>query len=229
MESAPINLVTAFTLGLLDSLFGHSRALIAGYFLDTRRPASHAFWLALTLTVTHTFMLVALASVAWFARTQAPPEALQHYLEVTAAALMIGLGLWMLRRNWGAPGDECCHLDAHHHHHHEQETQAKSLGQVWVLGISGSLLPCANGWAVLLQMTAQREFLAAGGVLIAFSCGLGLAVLGLSLAARKAAGHLAARGWTRRLPLVSAVVVLVMGLISAAQVIAELHHCEFHH
>ena len=80
MESAPINLVTAFTLGLLDSLFGHSRALIAGYFLDVRRPASHAFWLALTLTVTHTFMLVALASIAWFARTQAPPEALQHYL-----------------------------------------------------------------------------------------------------------------------------------------------------
>ncbi|MBI5821073.1 MAG: sulfite exporter TauE/SafE family protein [Verrucomicrobia bacterium] len=224
MESAPINLVTAFMLGLLDSLFGHSRALIAGYFLDVRRPASHAFWLALTLTVTHTFMLVVLASVAWFARTQAPPEALEHYLESVAAALMVGLGLWMLRRNWGAPGDECCHLDAHHHHHHDEETHAKSLTQVWVLGVSGSLVPCANGWAVLLQVAAQRDLLAAGGVLIAFSCGLGLAVLALSLAARRAAGHLAARGWTRRLPLISAIVVLVMGLISAIQVIAEIHH-----
>ncbi|MFA6562850.1 MAG: sulfite exporter TauE/SafE family protein [Verrucomicrobiia bacterium] len=224
MDSAPINLVTAFTLGLLDSLFGHSRALIAGYFLDVRRPASHAFWMALTLTVTHTFMLVTLASVAWFARTQAPPELLEHTMEAVAAALMVGLGLWMLRRNWGAPGDECCHLDAHHHHHHAEETQAKSLGQVWVLGVSGSLVPCANGWAVLLQMAAQRDFLAAGGVLVAFSCGLGLAVLGLSLVARRAAGHLAARGWTRRLPLVSAAVVLIMGLVSAAQVIAEIGH-----
>lgn len=224
MDSAPINLFTAFALGLLDSLFGHSRALIAGYFLDVRRPASHAFWMALTLTVTHTFMLVALASVAWFARTQAPPEVLEHWLEGLAAALMVGLGLWMLRRNWGAPGDECCHLDAHHHHHHEEEMRAKSLSQVWVLGVSGSLVPCANGWAVLLQMAAQRDFLAAGGVLMAFSCGLGLAVLGLSLAARRAAGHLAARGWTRRLPLVSAVVVLIMGLVSAMQVIAEIRH-----
>lgn len=224
MESAPINLVTAFTLGLLDSLFGHSRALIAGYFLDVRRPASHAFWLALALTITHTFMLVLLASVAWFARTQAPPEVLEHYLESAAAALMVGLGLWMLKRNWGAPGDECCHLDAHHHHHHAEETHAKSLTQVWVLGVSGSLVPCANGWAVLLQVAAQRDFLAAGGVLIAFSCGLGLAVLALSLAARRAAGHLAARGWTRRLPLISAIVVLVMGVISAVQVIAEIHH-----
>lgn len=224
MESAPVNLVTAFMLGLLDSLFGHSRALIAGYFLDVRRPASHAFWLALILTVTHTFMLVALALVAWFARTQAPPEALEHYLESGAAGLMIVLGLWMLRRNWGAPGDECCHLDAHHHHHHDEETHAKSLNQVWILGVSGSLVPCANGWAVLLQVAAQRDLLAAGGVLISFSCGLGLAVLALSLVARRAAGHLAARGWTRRLPLISAVVVLVMGLISAAQVIAEIHH-----
>ena len=66
-------------------------------------------------------------------------------------------------------------------------------------------------------------------MLIAFSCGLGLAVLGLSMAARKAAGHLAAKGWTRRLPLVSAALVLLMGLISAAQVVAELHHCELHH
>ena len=224
MDSAPISLLSAFTLGLLDSLFGHSRALIAGYFLDVRRPVSHAFWMALTLTVTHTFMLVALASVAWFGRTQAPTEVVEHYLEVAAAALMIGLGLWMLRRNWGAPGDECCHLDAHHHHHHEDETRAKSLGQVWVLGVSGSLVPCANGWAVLLQMAAQRDFWAAGGVLMAFSCGLGLAVLGLSLAARRAAGHLAARGWTRRLPLVSAILVLIMGLFSAFQVIAEIRH-----
>lgn len=224
MDSAPINLFTAFTLGLLDSLFGHSRALIAGYFLDVRRPASHAFWMALTLTVTHTFMLVALAAVAFFARTQAPREVVEHYLEAGAATLMVGLGLWMLRRNWGAPGDECCHLDAHHHHRHEDETRAKSLGQVWVLGVSGSLVPCANGWAVLLQMAAQRELLAAAGVLLAFSCGLGLAVLGLSLAARRAAGHLVARGWTRGLPLVSAALVLIMGLISAVQVIAEIRH-----
>ena len=224
MEHAPINLVTAFALGLLDSLFGHSRALIAGYFLDVRRPASHAFWLALTLTVTHTFMLVALAATAWLARTQAPPEVVEHYLEVAAAAMMIGLGLWMLRRNWGAPGDECCHLDAHHHHHHEEEARAKSLGQVWLLGVSGSLVPCANGWAVLLQMASQRNLVAAAGVLVAFSCGLGLAVLALSLAARRAAGHLAARGWTRRLPLASAALVLLMGLVSAAQVIAELRH-----
>ena len=224
MEHAPINLVTAFALGLLDSLFGHSRALIAGYFLDVRRPASHAYWLTLTLVVTHTFMLVALAAVAWLARTQAPTEVVEHYLEVVAAVLMIGLGLWMLRRNWGAPGDECCHLDAHHHHHHDEEARAKSLGQVWVLGISGSLVPCANGWAVLLQMASQRDLVAAGGVLLAFSCGLGLAVLALSLLARRAAGHLAARGWTRRLPLVSAALVLIMGLVSAVQVIAELHH-----
>ena len=58
MESASLQLGTAFVLGLLDSLFGHSRALIAGYFLDARRPARHALWLTLILIVTHTFMLV---------------------------------------------------------------------------------------------------------------------------------------------------------------------------
>ncbi len=224
METAPIQLGTAFVLGMLDSLFGHSRALIAGYFLDTRRPASHALWLTLILIATHTFMLVGLVALALYARGGSPNETVHHALELVAALLMVGLGVWMVKRNWGAPGDECCHLDEHHHHQHQEESRAQSLGQVWVLGVSGGLLPCANGWAVLLQAASQRDVATAAGVVVAFSVGLGLAVFGLSIAAQKAAGHIAARGWSRRLPMASAAIVLVMGIISAARAMGEMHH-----
>jgi ABC-type nickel/cobalt efflux system permease component RcnA len=224
MDGAPIGLITAFALGLLDSLFGHSRALIAGYFLDARRPASHAFWLALVLVVAHTFMLVGLTAVALFAKSHAPTETVTDWLELTAAVLLVGLGLWMLWRNWGTPSGECCHLHSHDDKRHEEETHAQSLSQVWVLGVSGGMVPCASGWAVLLQATGERRLLVAGGLLLAFSVGLGLSVLGLSLAAHRAAGHLAHRPWARRLPLVSALLVLLMGLISLGQVLAEHHH-----
>ncbi|MBI5396371.1 MAG: sulfite exporter TauE/SafE family protein [Verrucomicrobia bacterium] len=226
MDSASLQLGTAFVLGLLDSLFGHSRALIAGYFLDARRPASHAVWLTIILIVTHTFMLVGLVALALYARAGGHNETVEHGIELTSAALMTGLGVWMIHRNWGSPGDECCHLDHHHHQQHQDEARTQSLGQVWVLGVAGGLLPCANGWAVLLQAASARNLPLAGGIVLAFSAGLGLAVFGLSLAARKAAGHIAARGWARRLPLASAGIVLVMGIISAAQGIGELmgHH-----
>jgi len=223
MDGAPIGLLTAFALGLLDSLFGHSRALIAGYFLDARRPVSHAFWLALVLVVAHTFMLVGLTAVALYAKSQAPTGTVTHYLELLAAALMIGLGLWMVWRNWKAPSEECCHIHTHHHEQHEEEARAQSLGQVWVLGVSGGCVPCASGWAVLLQATGERRLSVAGGLLLAFSVGLGLSVLVLSLLARRVAGHFARRPWARRLPLVSALLVLAMGLISLAQVLTEHH------
>jgi len=198
--------------------------LIAGYFLDVRRPASHAFWLALVLVVAHTFMLVGLTAVALLAKSQAPTETVMHWLELTAAVLLVGLGLWMLWRNWRVPSEECCHLHSHDGKRHEEETHVQSLSQVWVLGVSGGLVPCASGWAVLLQAAGERRLVVAGGLLLAFSIGLGLSVLGLSLAAHRAAGHLARRPWARRLPLVSAILVLIMGLISLGQVLAEHHH-----
>jgi ABC-type nickel/cobalt efflux system permease component RcnA len=227
MDPASLQLETAFVLGLLDSLFGHSRALIAGYFLDARRPASHALWLTIILIVTHTFMLVGLVSLALYARAGACNETVERGIELTSAALMVGLGVWMVHRNWGSPGDECCHLDHHHHHQHQDEARTQSLGQVWVLGVAGGLLPCANGWAVLLQAASAKNLPLAGGIVLAFSLGLGLAIFGLSVAAQKAAGRIAAKGWARRLPLASAGIVLVMGIISAAQGIAGLmggHH-----
>lgn len=108
------------------------------------------------------------------------------------------------------------HGFGHHHHHHVPEgpITARSL---LALGISGGIVPCPSALVVLLSAVALHRVAYGLGLITAFSVGLAsvLVAIGLMVVwAREWLDRLpAAGGIMRRLPVASAGVITIVGLV----------------
>ena len=69
---------------------------MAAYLVGSRGSARHAAALGLTVTVSHTLGVLALALVALFAAELIPPERLYPILGLASGATVVGIGLWLL-------------------------------------------------------------------------------------------------------------------------------------
>jgi sulfite exporter TauE/SafE len=85
------------------------------------------------------------------------------------------------------------------------------------LGLATALLPCGYLWAFVATAAATGRPLAATLVMLAFWAGTTPALAGVALLARRALGPL-----ERRLPLVTAAALVVIGLLTVAGRIAPL-------
>lgn len=87
----PAYYATAFLLGALHSFEpAHGKSVMAAYLIGQRRTVKDTVLLALTITVTHTFSVFALAVVAWlFAGKLA---GVQHAFTVKSQLLISRLG-----------------------------------------------------------------------------------------------------------------------------------------
>jgi ABC-type nickel/cobalt efflux system permease component RcnA len=89
-------LVAAF-LGALHAVSpGHGKTVMAAYLVGSRGSARHALALGVTVTVSHTLGVLALAVVTLFASSLIPPERLYPVLGLASGALVVGIGLWLL-------------------------------------------------------------------------------------------------------------------------------------
>jgi ABC-type nickel/cobalt efflux system permease component RcnA len=124
-----------------------------------------------------------------------------------------------------AQGFEHTH-DGHTHRHLTLEDVRGADNKItWrsliVLGISGGLLPCADALAILLLSVSVNRIALGLVLLIAFSLGIALTLTLIGLAA--AGGQRVLRRYDRlepilaRLPLASAAVVTVLGLVITYQ------------
>jgi ABC-type nickel/cobalt efflux system permease component RcnA len=112
------------------------------------------------------------------------------------------------------------HLPTHrgqlpHHHHHLPEKV--TLGDLLTLGISGGLVPCPEALGIMLIAIGLNRIIFGLGLIVAFSFGLALVliVIGILLVRSKALVDrwVGAGGrWQHVLPLVSAVIVTLLGL-----------------
>jgi ABC-type nickel/cobalt efflux system permease component RcnA len=111
--------VAAF-LGALHAVSpGHGKTVMAAYLVGSRGSARHAIALGLTVTVSHTLGVLALAVVTLYASNLIPPERLYPVLGLLSGGLVIGIGLWLLYgrfRIW-----KRTRADAHAHAAHERE------------------------------------------------------------------------------------------------------------
>ena len=89
-------------------------------------------------------------------------------------------------------------------------------------GFSGGLLPCSAAFAVLLACLQQKAYALGIVMVAAFSIGLALMLVAIGSAAAWSAGALKSRiggieALSRWAPLVSALIVLVIGLAVTLQ------------
>ena len=192
--------------------------------------------LGATVTVTHTIGVFALGLVALALSQYVLPEQLYPWLNLVSGALVVIVGVSVLRGR--------LRKRHHHHHHHElghghahghggrghghshAPPEGLSMRALLALGASAGLIPCPSALVVLLGAVAQGQIALGMVLIVAFSLGLAATLVGLGLAV-----VLAARSISRlrppgrlvtALPTASALVIVVVGCVLTAQAVPQL-------
>src|SRR4029077_15174678 len=112
----------------------------------------------------------------------------------------------------------------HHGHDHEHDVSRRSLLAV---GVSGGLLPCPSALVVLLAAISLHRLPLGLVLIVACSLGLALSITGIGLGAVLAKKAFARRSFDgvliRALPAVSALVIVVAGLLMTVHAIPKVH------
>ena len=131
------SLLVAIALGAIHAISpGHGKTIMAAYLVGTRGTARHAVGLGLTVTVSHTLGVMALAAVTLLAANVLPPERLYPVLGVASGGLVIAIGgslllsrLRAVRANRRAAATHAlAHAEVHEHEHEPRDQHSRAQG-----------------------------------------------------------------------------------------------------
>ena len=158
------SLLTAIVIGAGHALTpGHGKTLMAAYLVGSRGTAVHAVGLGLSVAVSHTLGILALAFVIVGAGSVLPPDVIYRVTPVIAGTSIVAIGGWMLanevrrrraRRAVAAAADDHEHGRAHDEHHphghehghdaHDEHQHPAPSGEHSHGGLTHSHLPPAG-------------------------------------------------------------------------------------
>lgn len=234
-----LSLTAALFLGALHAFWpGHGKAILAAFLIGSRGRVIHAIWLGLIIAITHTFTIIALgiivklaygAIMTAVAQPQTPdaepitvPGA--KIMQLIAGALIIIVGIWLIM------GRNRIHSHGHHDHHDHHDHEAEDHQGMWrilLLGISGGMVPCAEGMALLLMAIAAGQTGRGLALVLAFSLGVAIVIITIGIMVCKltsVAEHLFQRTgkWVHRLPVISGSLIVILGCYSVVRVLITL-------
>ena len=234
-----VSLLVALFWGAAHALGpGHGKAVVTAYLVGTRGRARDALVLGGIVTVTHTIGVFTLGLVTLALSALIVPEQLYPWLNLVSAALVVLVGVAVLRqrvRRALAPPAHAHshgHDHAHHHHHHDglsEEEHARAhlpregsgFRGLLAVGVSGGLIPCPTALVVLLAAISLHRVAFGLVLIVAFSLGLAAVISGIGLvaiAARDRFSRMRLDGAVvRALPTVSALVILAVGVAMTAR------------
>ncbi|MGH3143478.1 MAG: nickel/cobalt transporter, partial [Gaiellales bacterium] len=198
---------------------GHGKSIVAAYLIGQRGTVRHAAYLGGIVTVTHTAGVFALGAVTLLLSEFIVPEDLYPWLNLVAGMMVVAIGIAVLR---GRLAHRRAHKHSHHHHHHDHDHHHDlSLRSLFAVGVSGGLLPCPSALVVLLAAISLHRTAFGLALVLAFSVGLAITITAIGLIAVLARGVFRRRSFdgrlVRALPAVSAVAILVAGLVMTAR------------
>jgi nickel/cobalt transporter (NicO) family protein len=239
-------LAASLLLGALHALTpGHGKTLLAAYLVGDRGTPKQAVALGTAVTVTHTASVVAIGAAVLLAGRYIVPGVLVPALEVGSGLLVVVLGIRLLGRGLARGGSAAGHDHSHDHHDHDHHHShhnhdpdhshdvPESLGwrSLITMGVSGGIVPCPEALGVLILAVGVHRTALGLCMIIAFSTGLALVLVGLGLilvSARTSRwmrdrAHTKTRLW-HLVPLGSAAVVTTLGVVMALRGISTLAH-----
>ena len=226
-------LLAAFGWGALHALSpGHGKAMVAAYLVGTRGSTRDALLLGATVTVTHTAGVIALGVVALGLSAWILPEQLYPWLTLLSGALVVGVGVSVLRGRLRGLGHRHPHGHDHTHgphdqaHHAHEPAPRPSRRSLLALGASAGIIPCPSALVVLLGAVAQHRIGLGLVLIVAFSAGLAATLSALGTAVVHA-GRLLSRfpvpsALATAVPAISAGLIVVVGLALTAQAVPQL-------
>ena len=240
-----LGMAVALGLGAMHALSpGHGKTIVAAYLVGSRGTFKHAIFLGGMVTFTHTISVFFLGLTTLFLSQYVLPEKIFPVLGAISGLSIVWIGGMMLykraRRLRGAGSqparDSQSRLDTpaspltHHHHHdhdhdHGPHTHTHvpegdiTLGSLIALGASGGLVPCPSALVLLLSSIALGRVALGLLLLIAFSSGLAIVLMGIGVLVLYAKHFLpdtqraAAHPAFRIIPVVSAALIVCIGLL----------------
>ncbi len=187
---------------------GHGKTMVAAYLIGTKGRVRDAILLGLTVTFSHTGIILIAAVVIHHFSEQifgSMPEAhnqLVLYTSVISGSIIFLIGFCLFWKRIGAKGHTHSHGlfghgdHSHHEHHdhphdhgHEHRPPDDSSGSadrpkksLLLLGISGGMVPCpAALWMLLFFYGTLHDTRAGLIFLLSFSAGLGLVLTGIGV------------------------------------------------
>ena len=231
-----VGMVVAFGLGAIHALSpGHGKTIVAAYLVGSRGTARHAAFLGAMVTFTHTISVFFLGFVTLFLSRYVLPEKIYPVLGAISGLSIVWIGgMLFFQRMRAATGKGHAHNHDHHHHHgdgalvhdhgdghvhsHVPEGEV-SLGSLAALGASGGLVPCPSALVLLLSSVALGRVALGLTLLVAFSLGLAVVLMGIGMMVlyakhllpdnKRSATNLA----FRYLPVASAAVIVCAGVL----------------
>jgi nickel/cobalt exporter len=237
----------AFALGAVHALTpGHGKTIVAAYLVGSRGTLKHAAFLGAMVTFTHTVSVFLLGMATLFLFQYVVPENITRILGAISGLSIVAIGGWMLykrlRRTSHAHSHDHEHGHSHshdHHHHvhdhdhhhdhshehthshaphsHSHMPDEVSWSGLVALGASGGLVPCESALVLLLSAIALRRVGLGLVLLVSFSLGLAIVLMGIGVLVIYAKNLLPERTgrnpFFRWMPVASAAIVLVLGLL----------------
>ena len=189
-----------------------------------------AVFFAVTVTIAHTLVIYALALAGFGLEPLLNRQTIERWSELSAGILMMGIGGWMFWNERRADFHRketttCDHAHGHFFHHHDYHHDhpiPSSWRQIFVLGFCSGAIPCMSGGAVLLMAWTTGSTWLGLSLVGVFSLGLGLVVLAMCVVTQQAARMMdqywsQSSRWTRFLPIMSSILILMIGLGVAAR------------
>jgi nickel/cobalt exporter len=205
---------------------GHGKTIVTAYLIGRRGTPRDAALLGAIVTVTHTIGVFALGLVTLALSQWIVPDRLYPWIDLVAGLMVVGIGVAVLRaRVTHAQAHR--HGHEHHHHDHGHAPRGVSARSLLAVGVSGGLLPCPSALVVLLAAISLHRLGFGLVLIVAFSLGLALSITGIGLAAVLAKKAFARRSLDclliRALPAVSALVIVVVGVVMTVRAIPLVH------
>ena len=229
-----LGMAVAFGLGAMHALSpGHGKTIVAAYLVGSRGTFKHAIFLGGMVTFTHTISVFFLGLTTLFLSQYVLPEKIFPVLGAISGISIVWIGGMMLYKR--AQRLRRAGLPATHHHHHGRDHDNDhdhgphththvpegdiTLGSLIALGASGGLVPCPSALVLLLSSIALGRVGLGLLLLIAFSSGLAIVLMGIGVLvlyakhflpdSQRAAAHPA----FRIIPVLSAALIVCIGLL----------------
>ncbi|MGZ4133425.1 MAG: nickel/cobalt transporter [Actinomycetota bacterium] len=211
---------------------GHGKTLMAAYMVGSETKVRQAVAVGSAVAVMHTASVLGLGLLVITLEQTFRPEALYPWLGLLSGVVAIGLGAYLMIGRlaaWSNARREEAHAREHasghdhalgHAHDLPAGVSLTSKKGLLALALAGGILPSPSALIVMLAAIQAHRVGYGIGLILAFSVGLALALIVVSLGALRAREAMASRlssFWGRLVPVLSASAIVGVGMFLAVR------------
>jgi ABC-type nickel/cobalt efflux system permease component RcnA len=220
---------------------GHGKTLMAAYMVGSETKVRQAVAVGSAVAVMHTASVLGLGLLVITLEQTFRPESLYPWLGLLSGLVAIGLGAYLTIGRltaWSAArtaethehdhahgtGHDYAHDHAGHRHGLPDGVSLTSRRGMLALALAGGILPSPSALIVMLGAINAHRVGYGIGLILAFSVGLALALIVVSLGALRARAAMANRlsSFWGLVPVLSASAIVVVGLFLAVRGVTQI-------